>query len=393
MNETRHRPNAAVSPRRAPKSRLVLSLHILRVAIVIGLAPIALAAQQMDTVDLSREVPETVIPPEFAGGFFARIGGVVVDERGIWVVDRGHTTVLRFDHDGVLRTAYGREGSGPGEFLLPSVPRVDSIVTVTDVRLGRIVRFTLEGEHIETTRQERRPVTSGGMEVPLGDVLPLSDGYLISSTAGWYSFGGSAPSDPYSHVLLFHPDGSRVDTLASYHIDSGRWDAPGRLGGNFETGLGMSGSWAVMGDSLAVLADGIAGTLTRIRIRDGVPVADTIDMGMRARPVSDRDMANFETRLREDKPDLPRRIEFEMAEGWSIATGILPGENGEFWLRQAVRGEQQEWVVVKPGSTRKWRVVLSGRFRLRAIHDGHLYGVALDELDVASVVRMPDPRR
>ncbi len=392
MNETRHRPNAAISPRSAPKSRLVLSLHILSVAIVIGLAPIALAAQT-DTVDLSSEVPETVIPPEFAGGFFARIGGVVVDERGIWVVDRGHTTVLRFDHDGVLRTAYGREGSGPGEFLLPSVPRVDSIVTVTDPRLGRIVRFSLDGEHLETVRQQRRPVAPDGMEVPLAGVFPLPDDYLIGATVGWYSFGGSARSDPFSHVLLFHPNGSRVDTLASYHIDSGRWDARGRLGGNFEPGLGVSGTFAVMGDSLAVLADGIAGTLTRIHIRDGVPVADTIDMGMRARPVSDRDMANFEARLREDKPDLPRRIEFEMAAGWSVATGIFTGENGELWLSQAVQGEQQEWVVVKPGSTRKWRVVLSGRFRLRAIHDGHLYGVALDELDVASVVRMPDPRR
>ena len=369
----------------------MFSLHRLSVALVIGLAPIPVAAQ-MDTLDLSGQVPETVIPAEFAGGFFARIGGMVVDERGIWVVDRGHTTVLRFDPDGVLRAQYGREGSGPGEFLIPSRPRVDSVVTVTDVRLGRIVRFSLEGEHIETTRQERRPVSSGGMEVPLGDVLPLSDGYLISSTAGWYSFGGSARSDPFSHVLLFHPDGSRADTLASYHIDSGRWDAPGRLGGNFETGLGISGSWAVVGDSLAVLADGIAGTLTRLRIRDGVPVADTIDMGMRARPVNDSDMADFEARLREEKPDLPRRIEFEMAEGWSVATGILPGENGEFWLSQAVEGERQEWVVVKPGSHRKWRVLLPERFSLRAIHGGYLYGVGTDALDVPRVVRIADPR-
>lgn len=367
------------------------SLHRLGIAFVIGLVPVPVAAQ-VDTLDLSGQAAETVIPPEFAGGFFARIGGMVADERGIWVVDRGHTTVLRFDPDGVLRAQYGREGSGPGEFLMPSRPRVDSIVTVTDVRLGRIVRFTLEGEHIETTRQERRPVTSSGMEVPLGDVLPLSDGYLISATAGWYSFGGSARSDPFSHVLLFHPDGLRVDTLASYHIDSGRWDAPGRLGGNFETGLGRSGSWEVVGDSLAVLADGIAGTLTRLRIRGGVPVADTTDLGMRARPVSDRDMADLEARLREDKPDLPRRIEFDMAEGWSVATGIMAGGNGEFWLSQAVEGEQQEWVVVKPGSTRKWRILLPERFDLRAIHDGYLYGVGTDALDVPRVVRIADPR-
>ena len=301
--------------------------------------------------------------------------------------------MLGFGHDGALRAQYGREGSGPGEFLVPSLPKVDSVLTVTDVRLGRIVRFSLEGEHLETTRQERRPVTPGGMEVPLGDVFPLPDDYLIGATAGWYSFGGSAASDPFSHVLLFHPDGSRVDTLASYHIDTGRWDAPGRLGGNIEPGLGTSGAWVVMGDSLAVLADGISGTLTRLRIRDGLPVADTFDLGMRARPVSDRDMADIEARLREEKPDIPRRIEFEMAKGWSVATGILPGENGEFWLRQAVEGEGQEWVVVRPGSPRKWSVTFPDRFALRAIHDGYLYGVARDELDVASVARIADPPR
>lgn len=80
-------------------------------------------------------------------------------------------------------------------------------------------------------------------------------------------------------------------------------------------------------DSMAVLADGIAGTLTRIRILDGLPVADTIDLDMRAHPVNDRNMADIEAPLREE------------------------------------------------------------------IHDGHLYGVALDELDVPSVGRIADPRR
>lgn len=64
----------------------------------------------------------------------------------------------------------------------------------------------------------------------------------------------------------------------------------------------------------------------------------------------------------------------------------------EFWLSQAVEGEQQEWVVVKPGSTRKRRIVLPERFDLRAIHDGYLYGVGTDALDIPSVVRIADPR-
>ena len=73
--------------------------HILRggapTALVIGLAPMQLVAQ-MDTLDLSGQVPGTVIPAEFDGGFFARIGQIVVDDKGLWVIDRGHTKVFRF---------------------------------------------------------------------------------------------------------------------------------------------------------------------------------------------------------------------------------------------------------------------------------------------------------
>ena len=235
------------------------------------------------------------------------------------------------------------------------------------------------------------------MEVPFGNVAPLPDGYLIGATVGYYAFGQSSDGspllgDPFSHILLFHPDGLQVDTLASYHIDAGRWDAPERLGGHIDPRLGVSGTWTFMGDSVAVLADGIAGTLTRVRIRDGRPVADTLDLEMRARPVSERDLDNIEARLREEKPDLPRRLEFEMAEGWSVATALFPGPDGEFWLRQAVEGEGQEWVVVQPGSPLKWRIMLPERFRLSAIHGGYLYGVARDEFDVPSVARIADPR-
>ena len=81
-----------------------------------------------------------------------------------------------------------------------------------------------------------------------------------------------------------------------------------------------------------------------------------------------------------------------MAEGWSVATVLLPGQSGEFWLLQADEGDRQEWVVVKPGSTRKWRVILPEQFVLRAIHDGRLYGVARDELDVPRVAAFADPR-
>lgn len=49
--------------------------------------PGALAAQFQ--VDLSRAAVETVVEPRFEGGFFHRIGDIVVNEDGIWVLDSG----------------------------------------------------------------------------------------------------------------------------------------------------------------------------------------------------------------------------------------------------------------------------------------------------------------
>ena len=360
-------------------------------AVQSGGAPLPIVAQ-IRTFDLSESPVETVIPAEYNGGFFARIGSMVVSDRGIWIVDRGQMKVLWFDPDGRLRMEYGRDGAGPGEFLFPADIRVDSVLTVVDPRLGRIVRFGFDGSHLETTSQKGRPIAHDGMEVPLGDVAPLRGGFAVGATAGWYGFGKEAHSHPFTDILLFHPDGTRVDTLASYHINAGRWDALGRLGGNLDPPFGRSGSWTALGDSMVVLADGIAGTLTRISFRGRSPVADTLDLGMRARPVSSRDLAEIEARLRDEKPNLPRRLVFDLAEGWSVATGLLPGQENEFWLRQAVGGEQQVWVVVKPETREQWRVILPARFALTVIYGGRLYGVARDELDVPSVGAIDDPR-
>ena len=93
-----------------------------------------------------------MIPPEYDGGFFARIGDILVNDRGIWVSDVGHSHVLWFDESGNLMAEFGREGSGPGEFLTPSILAVDSLLTIDDPRQGRQVRFLLDGSQVETTR-------------------------------------------------------------------------------------------------------------------------------------------------------------------------------------------------------------------------------------------------
>ena len=244
------------------------------------------------------------------------------------------------------------------------------------------------------------------MTVPLAELTPLAGGYTLGVTVGWYTFPdvNAHKSDPYSHVVLFHQDRAELDTLASYHVGTGRWDSPGRLGGTVHTPFGISGASAALGDSMVVLADGIAGTLTLFRFADGSLSADTVDLGIRARLVSDRDLSDLEARLREEKPDLPRRLEFETPQGWSVATSLVVGEGREFWLRPAVEGDQEaHWIVVRlgaaagsgspgsPGALEMWRVILPRGFGLRTVWGGRLYGVVKDELDVQSVGAVVNP--
>ena len=93
---------------------------------------------------------ETVVEPCFEGGCFHRIGDIVVNEDGIWVLDSGQARIWRFGHGGRPQTQYGQSGNGPGEFLNPTRLNVDTVLDVLDPRQGRIVRFTLAGDHIAT---------------------------------------------------------------------------------------------------------------------------------------------------------------------------------------------------------------------------------------------------
>ena len=291
-------------------------------AMVVASAPSHLTAQT-ETIDLSGHALETVIPAESDGGQFARIGGIVVSDGSIWVSDDAEMKVLRFDLNGRLTAEYARERDGSGELLFPLDNRLDPVTTAVGPDLDRAVRFDLDGDHLASAPQEGRPATS------LGTL--------------------AAP--------LFHPDGSRLNTVPSYHIETERW--PSRLDGIFDPPTGESGAWTSVVDSMAVLVDGVTGMLTRLTVRNGSLVADT----------------------------------FDLSDTGSFATRILVGRNDEVWVRTAVAGRQEEWDIVEPGSQRRWNVVFPERFELKAAYDTHLYGILKNELDIPSVVRIADPPR
>ena len=193
-------------------------------------------------------------------------------------------------------------------------------------------------------------------------------------------------SEPYQRVLLAYPGVERLDTLLSYHWGAAGWATEGGAG-LLRTPFGSGGAWELLGDSAIVLADGVAGTLTFVKPMGESFEADTVHLELAGRPISSRDMERARA-----EGDLPRGAElFDVPEYWSVATGLILGQDGQYWLRQAVEGDQEHWMVVALGTGEKWRVVLPERFRLNDVVDGLLYGVATDELDAPSVGAMVNP--
>jgi hypothetical protein len=98
------------------------------------------------------------LPPEksaLGGGVLGRVTDVVqAPDSFVFVLDADYQKIVGFAPGGILwRVIAGGEGEGPGEFELPIDLAVDSPgrLAVLDVRLGRVTRFTREGELVGVT--------------------------------------------------------------------------------------------------------------------------------------------------------------------------------------------------------------------------------------------------
>ena len=348
------------------------------------------AVAQLPVTDFSDRAVETLIPPEFEGGYFNRIGAMAIRDDGLWVLDAGHRRVFRFDTRGRLVVAFGRQGNGPGEFLWPSALRVDSVVTIPDVRQVRVSRFALDGEHLETRRVSGPVAPSAGLAV-------LRNGVTVYVTSVHYTMSSSGfGGDPYGHVTVGFAGSSRSDTIASRHGASVMWTAAGRMS-LFRTGFGDSGAWTTMGDSAIVVADGITGTISVFTVPDSPRMetdtprlsVDSVTMGIVGLPVTQADRERAEADFRRDNPNV-RQVTFKgWPSHWSVAIDLLVSDDGKVWARRAVHeDERQHWTEVDLYGPLRRQVILPERFSLRAIAGGKLYGVARDELGVQHVATL-----
>ncbi len=75
-----------------------------------------------------------------------------MDEEGfLYVVDAGNHRLAVFDPEGDFVRAFGKEGEEIGQFMTPILQSVeDGIVTIYDMQIDRVTRFTTDGALIDT---------------------------------------------------------------------------------------------------------------------------------------------------------------------------------------------------------------------------------------------------
>jgi len=179
----------------------------------------------------SYELIVELLEDEREESFLPNPGGFHMDERGwFYVPEYSDNRIAVFDSTGRYSHAFGREGSGPGEFRsnFSIVDLSGGIVTISAPTQSRITRFTTRGDLIDVTTYVRPSVflnlvypvrgdqflalgteqSSSPQLIRMRPIALLHDaaGDTIASVTGpWFDFGFYDSTDNVTYPVLFQP--------------------------------------------------------------------------------------------------------------------------------------------------------------------------------------------
>jgi len=389
----------------------------------------SLPAAALDSPEITLRIGAVEGAPELQ---FFRIFGVAEDIDGnIWVLDTGHAEVRVFDAAGRHVRTFGRQGSGPGEFRMPTqLMLMGDTVLVGDGGLNRFTLFDRQGGVLGTFSNGDR--TSGQL-------------YPVARTEhGWIVQPYLYVSWPYQHMVE-HRNTTRLGFVASIEAalpaatriasttaESGFSDPavqwrellryPGVRRFGINTSLTMTATDPLFEPEPRHAVDGLG----RIHFTAAMDyVIDTYDTdGRHVRrltraytpvPVDDALVSRFADRVRThwDTAAMVGEAELGKANDEARLTlphvptlppigGMVASGNGSLWVeridlvedpierewtRQSAPPRPGRWDLFDPDGRFLGTVTLPARFTPRFAGDRWMLGVLRDELDVQYVVR------
>ena len=316
---------------------------------------------------------------------FHRIGGIAVARDGtLFVVDSGDQKVKVYSRTGEFTGSFGRQGSGPGEFMLPGrIELRGDTVIVFDVRQSRVIRFTHQGEQLRT---ESLPSPDG---LALADFRPMRFGHAVGTSIFRAALGADTEHDPDLRLLLLRDGSGPVDTLATFQAAAAIWfDADGQKSwGVTGTTFGVGVAFALDGDSIIAIADGMTGVVRWFSVQaDGLDTLRTADLGISGSPITPRDRVELEDSLRARNRTLPRRLGFHLPTMRSALSGqALFDDRGGLWIElNRAAPLVVTWLRIDGGGQIR-RFEIPRQLAIRAVVSDTIYGVWTGPLDVQTV--------
>jgi hypothetical protein len=264
------------------------------------------------------------------------IRAVADSSGGFLVSDEQEDQIRRYDSSGRLYTAFGRRGSGPGEFTyLTAAGRLPSGGVVAVDAMSRGALFDRAGRVVRTFRVPVGPVK---FAMPVGDTLLLLGGTLADPRGG----------DPDARLHLWDLRSGRL--LRSFLPVRPRTGAH-RFAANTAGLIGAD----VRGDTIAAV----------FALSDTVYLFDLQGRRLGAVPITARGLRRFDPAIR-----LPR-MDLVSAREWFARFSLVCDV---FWLRDGFLVQYQDRVGVEP----RWRLARmsrDGRTRWESADTPHLLAV------------------
>lgn len=335
------------------------------------------------------------------------IAGLTVGRDGHLYVSQPQEALVRvFDARGRPVRTIGREGKGPGEFVLPSRMgwRGDTLWVADEVQ-GRINLFTVDGTPVRSIQFAHTSALTGGKTVIPGDVL--ADGSVLGLwRAPLRALAG--PTPVAVPLVRFTGGGRPLNQLARVerHNEYAMLESAG--GVTFvrqpftDTPL-----WEVTpdGSHLVIVTRPAATSAARAEflVRKIHFSGRTVFSGRYPyvpRPLSPREVAEATGEQAEGlansrvpgPPEAAARAALQSAfyrpRFRPPVTTLLSGGDGTTWLRREETGGQVLWWVLDPGGSYLATVLLPAALEVRYADRTQIWGVERDELDVPRVVRL-----
>lgn len=135
---------------------------------------------------------------------FYEVAGIVLRSDGrVIVLDHAEPHVRVFGSDGAVVRAFGRQGSGPGEFRTPSflLPAPGDAIDVIDIAARRMTRVDVNGRELSTSPLRDFPVAAGRAAARSDFLLATTD--FRKPTLAIEKWGASGASET---MLRFSAD-------------------------------------------------------------------------------------------------------------------------------------------------------------------------------------------